>query len=272
MNLQRTPFSAALIFAAMVQSGSLMVGTAEAQQPPDLRVADLVRAGKLRVGLFLPQYGKGPAGPPTTVWVETARGYAERIGIPLVIVEHATPPEAIACLKTGACDQLFLPRDARAAEVGDFSHPVFQFDYTLMVPSASPIRNVTDADQPSVRIAAVRNHASTNELVRQIKQAQLVYADTPESTFELVRSGKADVMASTRLNLLEFSAKLAGTRVLDDQYGANINRMVVAKGNAGRLAHANEFVEEAKASGAVQKFIERGGTRGVTVAAPGESN
>jgi len=248
-----------------------VVATTEAQTT-DLRVADLVRAGKLRVGLFLPQYGKGPDGLKTTVWVETARAYAARIGVPLVVVEHATPPEAIACLKAGSCDQLFLPLDARAAAIGDFSNPIFQFDYTLLAPAGSSIAKVADADRPGVRIAAVRNHASTNELVSLIKRAEFVYAETPEQTFALMRDGKADVMASTRLVLLEFSAKLAGARVLADRYGANINRMVVPKGKTDWLAYVNEFVEEAKASGAVQQFIERGGTRGVTVAPMGNRN
>jgi polar amino acid transport system substrate-binding protein len=249
----------------------LAIVTAEAQTS-DTRVADLVHAGKLRVGLFLPQYGKSPEGLKTTVWVETARAYSARIGIPLVIVEHATPPEAIACLKGGSCDQLFLPLDARAAQVGDFSNPIFQFDYTLMVPEGSAIAKVADVDRPGIRIAAVRNHASTNELVRQIKRAEFVYAETPEQTLALMSSGKADVMASTRLVLLAFSAKLSGARVLADRYGANINRMVVPKGKADRLAFVNEFVVEAKASGAVQQFIERGGTRGVTVAPPGNAD
>jgi len=245
--------------------------TVEAQIT-DPRVADLVSAGKLRVGLFLPQYIKGPDGLNTTAWIETARAYAARVGVPLVIVEHATPPEAIACLKGGNCDQLFLPLDARAAEIGDFSNPVFHVDYTLMVSAGSSIAKVADADRPGVRIAAVRNHASTNELMRQVKQAEFVYAETPEQTFALMRDGKADVMATTRLNLLEFSEKLLGARVLADRYGANINRMVVPKGKADRLAHVNEFVEEAKASGAVQQFIERGGSRGITVAPLGNWN
>jgi polar amino acid transport system substrate-binding protein len=249
----------------------LAVVTAEAQTT-DPRVADLVRAGKLRVGLFLPQFGKGPGGLTTTVWVESARAYAARVGVPLVIVEHATPPEAIACLKANSCDQLFLPLDARAAEIGDFSNPIFQFDYTLLVPAGSPITKVADADRPGVRIAAVRNHASTNELVREVKQAEFVYAETPEQTFALMRDGQANVMASTRLVLLDFSTKLAGARVLADRYGANINRMVVPKGKTEWLAYVNEFVEEAKASGAVQRFIERGGTRGVTVAPLGNTN
>jgi polar amino acid transport system substrate-binding protein len=258
-----------LLLAAAVAAA--LVSIAEAQTT-DPRVGALVHAGKLRVGLFLPQYGKGPEGLETTVWVEAARAYAARVGVPLVIVEHATPPEAIACLKAGACDQLFLPLDARAGAIGDFSNPIFQFDYTLMVSADSSIAKVTDADRSGIRIAAVRNHASTNELVAKVKHAEFVYAETPEQTFALVRDGKADVMASTRLVLLAFSSKLSGARVLADRYGANINRMVVPKGKTDWLAFVNEFVEQAKASGAVQQFIERGGTRGVTVAPPGNSD
>jgi polar amino acid transport system substrate-binding protein len=131
-----------------------------AQQIPDLRVADLVRAGKVRVGLFPPQYTKDPVtGELRGVWVESARALAARMGVQVVLLEHPTPPEAVACLTAGACDLLFLPFDARAANVGDFSPPIFQFDYTLLVPAGSSFRSVADADRPGVRIAAVRNHA-----------------------------------------------------------------------------------------------------------------
>src|SRR5262249_9276657 len=140
-----------------------------------------------------------------------------------------------------------------------------------MVAAGSSIARVADADRPGVRIAAVRNHASTNELVQQVKKAEFVYAETPEETFALLRDGKADVMASTRLVLLDFATKLTGARVLADRYGAIINRMVVPKGKPHWRSYVNEFVEEAKASGAVQQFIERGATRGVTVAPPGNS-
>ena len=61
--------------------------------------------------------------------------------------------------------------------IGDFSNPIFKFDYTLMVPAGSVITKVADADRPGVRIAAVRNHASTNEFVRQVKQAEFVGHD-----------------------------------------------------------------------------------------------
>ncbi len=217
------PRAAAILFI-------LAAATTGQAQTTDPRVADLVRAGKLRVGLFLPQYGRGPEGLKTTVWVETARSYAARLGVALEIVEHKTPSEAITCFKAGDCDQLFLPRDERAAALGEFSNPVFQFDYTLMVPATSPVAKILDVDRPGLRIAVVRNHASTNELKHHVKQAEFVYAETPRQTFDLLREGKADVMASTRIVLIEFSEQLPGARVLADRYGANNLRMVLPKG------------------------------------------
>lgn len=246
------------------------VATTDAQQPPDPRVADLVQAGRIRVGLFVPQYIKDPTtGEIKGVWVEIARALAARIGVQLVLLEHSIPPEAVACLKAGACDLLFLPFDARAADVGDFSPPIFQFDYTLLVPADSSIRSVADADLPGVRIAAVRNHASTMALSRLLKQAELVYAETPDPTFDLLRTGHAGAFASARPTLLDYSTQLPGSRVLEDRYGANLNRMMVPKGSAARLAYVSVFVEEAKASGLVQKAIDRAGPRGTQVAPPG---
>jgi polar amino acid transport system substrate-binding protein len=178
--------------------------------------------------VFPPQYTKDPVtGELRSVWVEIARALATRIGVQVVLLEYPTPPEVVACLKAGACDLLFLPFDARAANVGDFSPPICQFDYTLLVPADSSVRSVVDADRHGVRIAAVCNHASTLTLSRLLKQAELVYAETPDSTFDLLRTGRADAMASARPTLLSFSTQLPGSQ---DRYGANINRMVVPKG------------------------------------------
>jgi polar amino acid transport system substrate-binding protein len=265
--------SGALIAGYLLVFAEFANTAAAAQQSADPRVADLVQAGQVRVGLFPPQYTKdAKTGALSLVWAEIARSFAARLGVQLVLLEKPTPAEAIACLKAAACDILFLPLDDRAANVGDFSTPIFQFDYTLLVPAGSSIRRIADADQPGIRIAAVRNHASTNELSRQLKHAELVYADTPGPTLDLLRTGQADVMASTRNALLQFSALLAGSHVLDDRYGANINRMVVPKGKAEWLAYVIEFVEEAKSSGLVQRTIDQTGPRGITVAPAGNTD
>ena len=108
------------------------------------------------------------------------------------------------------------------------------------------------------------------ELSRVLKQAELVYADTPDGTFELLRSGQASAMASARPTLLGYARRLDGSRVLEDRYGANINRIVVPKGKGAWLAYIGEFVESAKASGAVRSAIDRGGPPGITVSPPGD--
>ena len=243
---------------------------ADAQQGPDPRIADLVGAGKVRIALFAGQYTKDPVtGELKGVWVDVARAFAARVRVELVLVEHPTPPKMVECLKAGACDVGFLGYDpARAADVEGFSPPFIEFDYTYLVPAGSSIRSAADADGLGVRIAVVHAHASTLTLTRVRKQAELVSVDTPDSAFELLRTGRVDAWASARQLLVDYSAQLPGSRVLEDRYGANRPAVVVAKGETARLAYISEFIEEIKASGFVQQAITRSGWRGVRLAPP----
>jgi polar amino acid transport system substrate-binding protein len=246
--------------------------TVAAQQASDPRVADLVQAGKIRIGLFSSQFSKDPAsGELRGVRPDVARALAARVGVQAVLLEHRSPPQVIECLKVGACDVVFLPKDARAATIGDFSFPFIQSEYTFLVPAGSAIHRASDADKPGIRIAAVRDHASTATLTSVIKQAEVVLEEGEEATFELLRTGRVHAFASTRQFLRKISNQLPGSQVLADRYGVQFNRVVVPKGRADWLAFANEFVEEAKASGLVQKAIDREGTSAFEVAPPRES-
>jgi polar amino acid transport system substrate-binding protein len=255
-----------------------VVATADAQPAGDPRVADIVRAGKVRVGLHLPQFVKDPVtgeihGHGTgAVIVQIAEALAARLGTRLQLVGHRSPPALVECLQAGACDVGFLGFiPERTAEVG-FTSPYILVPFTFMVPAGSAIKTGADADKPGVRIAAVRNHASTLALSRILKQAAMIGVEIPDEAFDLLRSGRADAWASPRPPLLEYSPRLPGSRVLDDRYGANIQAMAVPKGQDGRLAYVSAFIEEAKASGLVQRAIEHAGERGIVVAPPGTSN
>ncbi len=234
----------------------------------DVRVADLVRAGKIRAALFPPQYDKDAVtGEYRGVWFEVIRALGERIGVDVVVVELPTPARMIECLAAGDCDIGSLGFDpTRADQVGGFSPPFMQVDYTYLVPENSSIRGLADVDRPGVRIAAVRDHASTLALGRILKQAETVGAETPDAAFEGLRSGQVDVWASIRPTLLDYAGKLPGSRVLEESYGANLPALVVAKGQSARLAYIGEFVEHAKSSGLVQRAIDRAGQPGYRVA------
>jgi polar amino acid transport system substrate-binding protein len=241
-----------------------------AQQTPDPRVADLVRAGKVRIALFSAQYTKDPVtGELKGVWADVSRAFAARVGVQLVLVEFPTPPKMVECLKAGACDIGFLGYDpARVSDVEGFSPPFIEFDYTYLVPAGSSIRKAADADRLALRVAVVQAHASTLTLTRLRKKAELVSVDTPDSAFELLRAGRVNAWASARQVLVDYSARMPGSRVLEDRYGVNRAAVVVAKGEAARLAYISEFIEEIKESGFVQRAIARSGWRGVRVASP----
>jgi polar amino acid transport system substrate-binding protein len=250
---------------------------AGAQQVPDPRIADLMQSGRIRLALFLPGYTKSPTGElrgigTGAVAVELARALAARLGIKVQLIEHPKPPQVVACLKAHACDVAYMGIDpTRAAKVG-FSRPFMQQDFTYLVPSGSSIRSVADADRRGVRIAVVRDHVATLALNRLMKNAEAVPFDVPNAAFEAVRAGRADAWASARYGLLQSAGRLPGSRVLEDRYGANLIALAVPKDQIGRLAYISQFIEEAKTSGLVQRFIDGAGLRGYQVVPPEKSN
>jgi polar amino acid transport system substrate-binding protein len=242
--------------------------------PADPRVADLVQSGKIRVAIFLPQYIKEADGALRGIGVgfvamEVGRTLAERLGVQAVMVENPTPIKAIEGLKAGACDVACLGIEPSRIGELDFTAPVVQFDYTLLVPERSPIGGFADADRPGARIAVVANHASTFALTRKAQHAELIGRDLPDDAFDLLRSGKADAFAAPREQLLDYAALLPGSRVLDDSYGVNNAGLAIRKGQPERLAFLREFVEAAKASGLIAEIIARGRLRGFRVAPNG---
>jgi polar amino acid transport system substrate-binding protein len=240
------------------------------QQTSDPRIADLVAAGRVRFGMFPPQYTKDAAtGELKGPFVEVIRELGAHMGLPVVFIEVATPAELIKCLNAGQCDVGSLGFDpTRADQVGGFTPPFMQVDYSYLVPEGSAIRTVADADKSGVRIAVVRDHASTLALGRIVKNAKLVSADTPDRAFALLQSGRADVYASVRPALLDYSTRLSGSHVLAESYGFNSPALVVPKGRADRLAYLSGFVEAAKASGLIKRAIDRAGQVGYHAAPP----
>ena len=247
-------------------------GTSFAQSS-DPRVVDLVQSGALRIGLGLgssttatrnPATGevRGPA-------LELGRVLAARIGVKLVSVEYPRPGTVIDGLRANAWDVSILLVDPVRAEQVDFSNPFVQSDLTYLVPAGSTIQSVADADQPGIRIAAARGDTSDLVLTRALKRAELVRTDSIAAAVELLRTGGAHAIALNRPSLIAQSATLPGSRVLNDGFAEIYSAMAVPKGHAGWLAYINEFIEDAKASGLVNRMIETLAMQGVRAAPPG---
>jgi polar amino acid transport system substrate-binding protein len=243
------------------------------QPSADPRVADLVRSGKVRVaiGLGTPALAmknattgetRGPA-------VELGRALAARIGVEFVAVEYPRPGAIMDGLKTNAWDVTFLVADPDRAAVSDFSPPYMQSDFTYLVPAGSSIRNVAEVDRPGVRVASPHGDASDLLLRRTLKQAAVIAADSLDSALDLLRTGGAEARAAPRPVLLSESARLPGSRVLEDGFATISYVAMVPKGQPGRLAYISEFIEDAKAGGHMKRTIEGARLQGIQVAPAG---
>jgi polar amino acid transport system substrate-binding protein len=242
-------------------------------QQADPRIAELVQAGEIRVGLFLPQYARDAAsgelhGVGTGfIALELTRILAARLRIAARVVEYPSPKAAVAGLQGDTCDTVFLGMEPSRAVDVDFAPPIFQFDYTYLVPAGSAIQRISDADRPGIRIGLVESHASALALRRLVTRADFVGVELPDEAVDLIRNRKVDLLAFPRDHLLIFAEKLRGSRVLADCYGINRVAMAVRKGRAGWLGYVSEFAEQAKVSGLVRSAIERGALSGFEVAA-----
>ena len=261
-------------------AGVLGIGTqiaavrlSHAQKAADPRVADLVEARKLRVGIGLGSPALAikdtASGDPRGPALDLGRALAAKIGVDLEPVYYARPGAVLEGLRTNAWDVTFLVADPARAGEADFSPPYMQSDFTYIVLAGSPIGSVADADRVGVRIAVPRGDASDLRLTRILKHAELVRTDSIAAAIELVRGGNASAYAAPRFVLLAEAARQPGARVLDDHFAIISMAAMVPKGHARRLAYVSEFLEEAKASGLVKQTIERGGLRGVQVAPAG---
>jgi polar amino acid transport system substrate-binding protein len=250
---------------------------AHAQQPAqaDQRIADLVRAGKIRIGVFpSTQYSKdSKTSEPKGLAIDITRALAARLGVSDVApVEHSNPVEVVACVKAGGCDLGFIAIDPTRTTEVDFTPAYIRRDFTYLVPAGSSIRSAVDADRPEVRIAAVRGHASTAALVRVIKQAKPVYAEDFDPAIDLLRAGAADAFASVRETLFRYSTQLSGSHVLHDGYETSLVGIAIQKRHPGRLAYISEFLDDVKRSGWLRRAIDDAGLRGFEVVAPKETN
>jgi polar amino acid transport system substrate-binding protein len=243
---------------------------AKAQQTSDPRVADLVRTGKLRVGIGLANLGSAIKDPATGelrgIAADLARALAARIGVALQPVEYPRPGAVLDGASTDAWDVAFLVIDPARSAMADVSPPYMQSDFSYLLPAASSIRNLTDADQTGIRIAVPRGDAVDLALSRLLKRATLVRVDNQAAGVALLRAGQVSAYAAPRPVLLELSAQLPGSHVMEEAFATITFAAFVPKGHVGRLTYVSEFLEEAKVSGAVQQFIERTGLRGFKVA------
>lgn len=237
-------------------------------------VAQLAPTGTLRVGLNMANglliTGRPPGGDPTGVAPDMGHEIGRRLGVPVSLVQFASPGEIADSAGDDVWDIGMIGAEPARAEVMDFTAAYVEIEATYLVPEASPFRTVEQVDSAGTRIAISGRSAYDLYLTRALKNAELVRAKGISGAVEVFTRDKLDALAGLRPALAEEQEKLPGTRILDGRFTAVQQAIGVRKGNSAAAKFLAEFVEEAKASGMVAGLIEKHGVVGrLSVAAPG---
>jgi polar amino acid transport system substrate-binding protein len=140
---------------------------------------------------------------------------------------------------------------------------------TLIVPGASPIATLAQADQPGRKIVAYERTAVEEMLKKKMTQATIVRVPIfgYKRAFALLKSGEADAFADLRDALLSYQPELPGSRILPGNYGSNALAIGYAKDRSATAAFVKDFTTSVIASGFVTRAIEKAGVQGAV--APG---
>ncbi len=233
---------------------------------------DLAPTGKLRAGI---NYGnpvlatRDPAsGELRGVAVDLARELGRRFDLAVELVGFDAAGKMFEAVRAGAWDVAFLAIDPGRADEIDFTAAYIEIEATYLVPAGSPFHAVEDVDRAGVRVGISAKSAYDLFLSRTMRRAELVRASGPDAAFELLLTGRCDVLAGVRQHLVANAVKLPGSRVFAGRFMAIEQALGIPKGRGEGAKYLREFIEDVKASGVVARAIERAGVGGVAVAPP----
>jgi polar amino acid transport system substrate-binding protein len=247
--------------------------TTSAQGPSRMSpqiVAQLAPHGVLRAGInmsnFLLVTGRSAAGDPEGVSPSMAAAIAERLGVPIKYVPFPKPGELADAVDTDAWDIGLIGAEPARAEKITFTAAYAEIEATYLVPAGSPITSIAEVDRPGVRIAVSARSAYDLWLDRNIKHATLIRSDGLGGAVDKFVNDKLDALAGLRPALLSDVQKMPGAKILDGQFTAVQQAIGTPRKNVEGAEFLRAFVEEAKASGLVARFIEQHKVNGLSVA------
>jgi len=232
-------------------------------------VLEMAPTGTLRVALnminFLLISGKNPEGVPVGVAPDLARTIADRIGVPLQLIQYGSPGELADDADKNVWDIGLIGAEPVRAQKIDFSTAYVEIEATYLVPAGSSLKHASEVDRPGNRIAVSARSAYDLWLTRNIQHAQLLHAEGFEATFALFVEQKLEAMAALKPGLLGDVERLPGSRILEGNFTTVQQSIGVPKGRLAAAAYLQAFVNEIK-TGLVAQLIAKHNVKGLSVA------
>jgi polar amino acid transport system substrate-binding protein len=206
------------------------------------------------------------SGKPRGVTVELAKAAADRLHVPLQLVEYSSSDDIAAAGSTDTWDMSFMPAEARREQFVDQGPAYVAYTSSYLVRATSDIRAAADVDRDGIRVGCIEGTSTSRTVAKSLKHATVTTFARPETAAELIGKGQLDALAMGTEAVEDLSRKLPGTRVLDDIVQSTGVVVVVPKGHAAAGAWAAQFLTDAKADGTVRRALDAGGSTNAKVA------
>jgi polar amino acid transport system substrate-binding protein len=208
-------------------------------------------------------------GRPVGPTVDLAEILAERIGVPLTLVELGSSGEIIEKVDTGIWDVSFTPVDAERRKAASFGPNHFLGSSTYMVPAGSTLKHVDDVDQDGMRVYGVENTATIRSARKSLGKTSVTGAANLDDAVAKFQAGEVDALAIGKESIESLLPQFPGSRILDGHYHAAGTAVVVPHGREKALEVFSAIMEELKADGTVQRIFAKHGMPSATVAPAG---
>ncbi|MHA6832608.1 ABC transporter substrate-binding protein [Ralstonia pseudosolanacearum] len=233
-------------------------------------LADLAPTGALRASINLGNpilAGLDAQRQPAGVSVDLANALAQRLGVALELVVVDAAGKSVDVVSQEQADVGFFAIDPRRAASIRFTEPYVLIEGWYLVRADSPIRGNAEVDCAGNRVVVGQGSAYDLFLTRELRHAEIVRAPTSPAVVQTFLETQCEVAAGVRQQLEADAAHRPGLRLLDERFMVIRQAMGVPAGRGPRAAqYVARFVEEMKASGFVERALQRHGVTGVSIA------
>jgi polar amino acid transport system substrate-binding protein len=228
----------------------------------------LAPTGALRVGVYMGSPTSMVRDPKTGdkvgVALNLGKAMANRLGVPVQVLEFERVAQVADAVKAGAVDFTFTnATEARARDM-HFTPPLIQLELGYLVPKDSSILKVTDIDRSGIRVGVSQGSSSQAALGRIYKGATLVPAASLKQAQDMLRKGEVNAFATNKAILFEMLDELPGFQIIEGRWGEENLAIAIPKGRDAGMPFVRQFALDAQASGLLQSIVTQAGLRGTT--------
>lgn len=205
----------------------------------------------------------------TGVSVDMATELARRLQLELQPVVFDAAGKSVTAVTGEQADVGFFAIDPLRGEGLLFTAPYILIEGSYLVRNDSMIESNEQVDVTGVRVMVGKGSAYDLYLSRELRNAEIVRADTSPTVVDEFLAQKVDVAAGVRQQLASDSARLNGLRLLPGRFMVIQQAMGTPRSRGTEAAnYLSEFVEDMKSSGFVADAMARHDIKGALVAPP----